>query len=419
MARMSASRAWCLPSGAVCAVLALLFTKSHEDAGHRDLQYERGRSTFDRALGMTRHPRYGPCWTRALDMSQSTCNRLTDAEQRRLALTFTLCHLVSSGRQPPESCLLNQVSSVPECTRLMDVAAFAAYTEFFTHTYSLCFFLQNQVWQEQADGALHGLSTTAMRLSSQLKSSSQLANQAVRAQHALLKTQNGLLRRNREVHRSLHASQQGVLDILAEVKSGAEEQHATLTDIFGKMGSLQHLLLGEFASFYSCLYYPLSCLLACFFTAARSTERARLWLFLLLIANLVSERIVISFTTSSAAQLHSGIQPEPQDILVLVYWRVWCCRKVFLGLGLTIVIYCFWSFRDLARVNHELLRSVLRQQEAIVHLLSKAENKIRFNEYQCASQSSPKASHGTALVTSTNKFWSTPTRRCKSSKETR
>lgn len=37
----------------------------------------------------------------------------------------------------------------------MDAVAFNAYTEFFTHTHSMCHFLQSEAWRDRAADAMH------------------------------------------------------------------------------------------------------------------------------------------------------------------------------------------------------------------------------------------------------------------------
>lgn len=67
----------------------------------------------------------------------------------RLVLFF---YSVSSGKQVP-SC--PEGSEVSACTANMDAVAFHTYTEFFTHTHSICQFLQSEAWQNRAADTMH------------------------------------------------------------------------------------------------------------------------------------------------------------------------------------------------------------------------------------------------------------------------
>lgn len=58
----------------------------------------------------------------------------------------------SSGRAFP-SC--PDGSDLSSCTANMDAVAFNTYTEFFTHTHSMCHFLQSEAWQARAADTMH------------------------------------------------------------------------------------------------------------------------------------------------------------------------------------------------------------------------------------------------------------------------
>ena len=61
-----------------------------------------------------------------------------------MALSFANCHLEKAGF---ETFQCSDEQNLTECLQKIkgDVVAFNAYTEFFTHTQDICFFLQSQV----------------------------------------------------------------------------------------------------------------------------------------------------------------------------------------------------------------------------------------------------------------------------------
>lgn len=85
----------------------------------------------------------GQCWTDAAMQAGSCAHILRD--KRQLALAFTNCHLKESNRP---------LAPQPE---LMSDATFAIYTEFFTHTSDLCFHIQGEHFQQQAQLTLQQL----------------------------------------------------------------------------------------------------------------------------------------------------------------------------------------------------------------------------------------------------------------------
>lgn len=99
-----------------------------------------------------------PCWKDAVSKLNHTCQKLTDVEQSRLAVAFANCHLGKSGRT---TYACDSTMSIRACTEDMDSVAFQTYTEFFTHTGHICYFLQNQLWQEKAENVILQLSQTS------------------------------------------------------------------------------------------------------------------------------------------------------------------------------------------------------------------------------------------------------------------
>ncbi|MBN3285554.1 GEX1 protein, partial [Polyodon spathula] len=111
-----------------------------------------GRAQLDRVEQFASQPRYGQCWAEALRRVDLGCKDFNEETQSRIALAFAHCHLQRSARPFP---LCSEGSSVQDCTRHMDSVAFNAYTEFFTHTHSICYFLQGEAWQLEAEDTVH------------------------------------------------------------------------------------------------------------------------------------------------------------------------------------------------------------------------------------------------------------------------
>ena len=109
-----------------------------------------------------------PCWKRAVSQLNSTCKDLTDIEQSKLAVAFANCHLMKSGRM---TYVCEDSMSVESCTGDMDPVAFQTYTEFFTHTGHICYFLQNVLWQEKTENIIFQLSETSSQTVNKLKQS--------------------------------------------------------------------------------------------------------------------------------------------------------------------------------------------------------------------------------------------------------
>ena len=57
-----------------------------------------GEHKLNELQRLAENPKYGKCWTEALATLKSSCRSLSDQQQQVLALSFTNCHLLMSGK---------------------------------------------------------------------------------------------------------------------------------------------------------------------------------------------------------------------------------------------------------------------------------------------------------------------------------
>lgn len=57
---------------------------------------EKGRLQLQRVQQLADQPRYGECWSRALERIHTRCREFTEETQSKIALAFTHCHLSRS-----------------------------------------------------------------------------------------------------------------------------------------------------------------------------------------------------------------------------------------------------------------------------------------------------------------------------------
>lgn len=83
------------------------------------------------------------CSARAVRQLADGCRKMHDVAQSRLAVAFTNCHLAKSGLTTYEC---TESMDLVACTKPMvdspGSLAFTAYTHFYTHAESMCFYLQ-------------------------------------------------------------------------------------------------------------------------------------------------------------------------------------------------------------------------------------------------------------------------------------
>ena len=114
-------------------------------------QLQEGQLNYNLVLRDSQMPRYGSCWKNALKELENGCKHLTDDVQRWLALQFTNCFLEKAG-QTTYPC--DHQDDISVCLSKMNNNGFTAFTNFFTHTQSMCYFLQTQVWQEETENTV-------------------------------------------------------------------------------------------------------------------------------------------------------------------------------------------------------------------------------------------------------------------------
>lgn len=182
---------------------------------------DEGRRQYEMLQTESNAPRYGRCWKKALDFVNSGCKRLTDESQSRMAIAFTNCFLQKSGLQTYKC---HTSSTVQECTEKMTDRAFNVYTDFFTHTQQICFFLESQVWQEEAHATISVLSESSRNVAQQLVETEQLQKHVLRSQEESLHNQQKLLHSGENLKETLHASSNSLRDTLSEFRSSSAQQ---------------------------------------------------------------------------------------------------------------------------------------------------------------------------------------------------
>ena len=130
-------------------------------AGNHEALVVLGRMQYELIQLDSRMPRYGECWKAALRRLDQGCKQLDDDMQSRLALGFANCFLEKAGMRtyPCEETVL-----LADCLRNVDNNAFTTYSNFFTHTQNMCYFLQSQIWQEETEQTVNRLTASSAQV---------------------------------------------------------------------------------------------------------------------------------------------------------------------------------------------------------------------------------------------------------------
>ncbi|KAM6924430.1 uncharacterized protein FYW49_004671 [Xenentodon cancila] len=351
---------------ALCAAALLLLllsgpAVSSEPGPGPDSEY--GRMQLRRVRDLAAHPRYGDCWSRALEQLETRCGDLTSDIQGHLALRFTHCHLRSSGRDFP-SC--PEDSEVSRCTAPMDAVAFNAFTEFFTHTHAICHFLQSEAWQNRAETTMFRLTETSAGVAEELQSTRLMAKDLIEVQRAALEAQKEILSNGEELRVTLRDSTQGLQSVFSDLSSVSREQQVALSEIFNRVAFLQSFLLMEAHSVSSCCYNAAALCTSFLITSTPRSSRARLVLVALVCLNFYLERKIYQFVMNSDHPEHLHLE------LLCIY--VGMLRRVMVGVGVCVLLLVCVRYRDPVQQSLQVLQQLRETQRHLQEALQRAES---------------------------------------------
>ncbi|XP_075691347.1 uncharacterized protein LOC142659274 isoform X2 [Rhinoderma darwinii] len=346
--------------------LAVWRVRSDPDAR----EIEKGRAQLQLLQNFAQHPRYGDCWRRALQRVDVGCKQLNEEEQSRIAIAFTHCHLERSGRDFP---VCTERSTVRDCTHTMDSVAFNTYTEFFTHAHSICYYLQNELWQEKTQDIILRLTVNSDSVAKQLEATNMMAEEMMQVQNATLQSQEEILRNGHLLKKTLQESTIGVRQAFEEMQQSASEQRLLFSEIFNRITYLHQFVVGESNTLYSFLYNLMGCGAAFLVTSTQRTACARLGLFGLVAANVYTERMICSY-------ILGGVQPSYDQTENVTFW-IGIARKISIALGLLVLLYVCVSHRDVQKQSLEVLHGLQETKAELQSIIREAEKLLNKPEY--------------------------------------
>lgn len=270
---------------------------------------QNGEKEFQRIRS---HADHSKCWEVAITRLRNGCKHLTDIEQSRLAIAFANCHFEKSGLKTYPC---GKDESIADCTGDMakSVLAFNTYTEFYTHTSDICFYLQSHIWQQKTEDTINKLSSTSNVVADQLEASLTNQKRVLEGQMSSLSNQGEILKNEAYLRNALKTSAESAKEAFLDMKKATAQQKAVLTETFDslfkgvdRITKLQSMLLGEFMTLHSLGFY-LAAILACYLiTSSPRTAGARLWLFAVLSAHIIIERLIVRWCVTDKESQQFG-----------------------------------------------------------------------------------------------------------------
>ena len=239
------------------ALLKSLEQKSKDEETRNEIERQNA-SLFSRFVSLRKRN----CWQSALDEMKEQCRSRSEDSLARLAFRFTNCHLEQSGLRV-YSCAPK--ASTIECTKRLarDASAFAAFTQFRVHVWTICFSLEQKemedymFWvtrtlldgsqrsllqQERLQHGLDGLGALQARLHNETVAAVSLVTEEVEGlAEGVQKTLENSLR-SLENERTLLEVQQHVKARIMGLDQAVETSATRLVDQIERIHDHQHLV---------------------------------------------------------------------------------------------------------------------------------------------------------------------------------
>lgn len=277
--------------------------KYEDDNRSESLRLQQGK---EKLAEIENTAEYSPCWSKALEALHVSCRSMSDDDQRRLALSFANCHFQSSHRS---SYPCPSEKNIADCTSSssMGDAAFQVYTEFFTHTSNICFFVQSQLWQEKTEGTINRLSDASVMAVDKLEESLEYHRKLEEKQNLAIKNQGDILDQDAKIAESLTNTRSNMNEAFQEMYTKAESQKLILDETLGTLksgfGSIQWILssiLGEIITLETAGFFIITMVVI---TLLPQFGTSRLWLIATLLLYAILEglikRLFFTFVNSS------------------------------------------------------------------------------------------------------------------------
>ncbi|KAK4874712.1 hypothetical protein RN001_014072 [Aquatica leii] len=309
---------------------------------------EQGRAQYQLLQERKNLPTYGNCWKSAIEHIETSCRSLSEDTQSTVALHLANCFLEMSGHESYNCELEKKLNLKQICISSMSDRAFNVYTEFYTHTQNICWFLQGQIWQES-------IAENTFEVIKQLEQSVKQQEDILKIQKESLDVQEKLLKHGRDLE-----------NVMETLYSSIWVHQEMLSAMSSSLKSLQSWLIGEFSWIDLIVFYISTSILILLLTSSKQTANARLPLWILLISNGVVERFICTYIVNS----YSG-----DDLYSTLSMYIWWTRNSFYILALITLIYFAYCYEDLNIINNGLLQKVYNQNLSILNKFDEFKDK--------------------------------------------
>ncbi|KAL1497883.1 hypothetical protein ABEB36_008769 [Hypothenemus hampei] len=303
---------------------------------------EQGRVQYQIIKERGTLPKYGPCWKGALEHLNEGCRSLSEDTQSDIALHITNCFLELSGHQT-YNCELDKKPNLRGiCINSMSDRAFNVYTEFYTHTQNICWFLRGQIWHET-------IAENTLKVGKQLEMSAEHQQELIRIQKESIDLQERMLKQGRFLEK-----------VLEDVYVSTQAHQDILKVLTQSVTSLQTWVVGEISWIDSIIFNVTAIFLIFIITSSPRTLQARFPLFFLLFLNLAIERLICTLYTKYTSE------QETHNLYSNIYNFVWYTRYAFTFLAAVFVVFSVITYHDINKQNQLALDVIKKQNNDIL-----------------------------------------------------
>ena len=261
------------------------------------------------------------CHARAVRELETECDELDQESKSRLAFQLTVCQQAIHGNIPASPCLPHK--QLRSCLDSLNDRDYQLYTDFLTHTDSICLFLQNQEFEKHTKQMLNRLADGAHFARQQLELLADMSATLAKDTGTILTTSNGLAEDFIKHSESTKLAYESVQKAKEEALTGLDHLATDLAALEYNSQGIKALLdtvvmyqqrsdaalitlIGRSYTMNDIIYYGSFFLAVILSGMSRWTAGARGPLFLLMVLNIAIERFIIEKILSWGELSESG-----------------------------------------------------------------------------------------------------------------
>lgn len=259
--------------------------------------------------------------------------------------------------QDPLDCVNERTTALKRlCMKEMPDRAYSAYTEFFTQTQNMCYFLQNQVWHHETENTINNLNSNSRIVNEKLREASDMQNVLLEHQKQGLIAQEQLIKNGEDLSNSLNVSKETLHKLTIDIRESTLEHRSILEDLFKEFHLLHNWLVGRYSLIDKVVYFAVSLALILISTSVSFTSGARVYLILNLLSNFMLEWClpsILSFFSTTFTVTASDSY-------------VWMLRKIFIFISVLLFTYYLFKYEDKFSKQITLLKEIQIQNRRIM-----------------------------------------------------